>query len=139
MVITKRFEWDMAHRLPNHAGKCRHLHGHRYVAEIDVTGPVLPAGSGSSSGMVLDFGVIKDFVNVAIGSWDHKLMLWGQDPLASAFMQDVFEDAGVMFVSYVPTAENIAKEIAELLRLSGLNVTRVRVYETPTGWAEWKI
>ena len=55
ITVTRRYEWDMAHRLPEHSGKCSRLHGHRYVAEIDVEGEIDQA-SGSSHGMVLDFG-----------------------------------------------------------------------------------
>ena len=36
---TRRIEWDMGHRVPEHGGKCRTPHGHRYVAEVTVRGP----------------------------------------------------------------------------------------------------
>lgn len=152
-TVTKRYEWDMAHRLPQHEGKCRRLHGHRYVAEIDFTGQVHSNHAGSSSGMVVDFGDIKRMLDGTIGVWDHCTMLHDDDPLfldvdlgdnpldtsargteetAIAMMHHY----GIFRVPYTPTAENIAIEIRKMLLGLNLPVTRVRVYETPSGWAE---
>ena len=38
--ITRRLEFDSGHRIPNHDGQCRHLHGHRYAIEVTLTGDV---------------------------------------------------------------------------------------------------
>jgi 6-pyruvoyltetrahydropterin/6-carboxytetrahydropterin synthase len=141
VTITHRHEWDMGHRLPWHEGKCARLHGHRYVAEIDVTGEIQT--DGSAAGMVVDFYVIKERVKALIDAqWDHRTMLWKRDPLAVKLFHvndgDVIEDVdiGVFYVDFMPTAENISFEILSRLRKSGLNVTRVRVWETPNGSAE---
>jgi len=40
LTITRRLEFDAGHRIPHHAGKCCHLHGHRYAIELTVSGPV---------------------------------------------------------------------------------------------------
>lgn len=130
VTLTTRYEWDMGHRLPSHNGKCRRLHGHRYTAEIDVTGPLMTLGP--SMGMVVDFYVLKKAIDAAIGHWDHRTMLHEEDPLRL----DDEDDTGVLRVSFVPTAENIAREVMRVMRMQGLNITRVRVYETPNGWAE---
>ena len=34
MKVAKRFRWEGAHRLPWHAGLCRHLHGHSYALTV---------------------------------------------------------------------------------------------------------
>ncbi len=56
MEIFKTFSFEAAHRLPHvPAGhKCARLHGHSFVVEIHVTGPL-----GADSGWVLDFADIK--------------------------------------------------------------------------------
>lgn len=136
-TITLKHEWDMGHRLPLHNGKCARLHGHRYVAEIDVTGELQT--EGSATGMVVDFYVIKDRVKRFIDEeWDHRTMLWEQDTILKAYLGTRATEIGAFFVPFMPTAENIAWEILHHLRNkgSGLNVSRVRVYETPNGWAE---
>lgn len=57
VTATRRLEWDMGHRVAEHAGQCFNLHGHRYAAEITVE---LPLGqletTGPATGMVVDFG-----------------------------------------------------------------------------------
>lgn len=139
-TITHKHEWDMGHRLPRHEGKCARLHGHRYVAEIDITGKVQTSGSGT--GMVVDFYIVKDIVKATFGDWDHRTMLWREDPFAQEMLTDVQKTYGIFRVMFMPTAENIAAEIilrinVELRESHSLACcTRVRVYETPNGWAE---
>ena len=53
-TITKKLEFDYGHRVLGHEGKCRHLHGHRGVAEVTVYAPSL-----DNLGRVVDFGAIK--------------------------------------------------------------------------------
>lgn len=125
ITITKRYSWDMGHRLPNHEGKCARLHGHTYVAEIDITGPL------DNDGMVVDFYLIKDAIKELFGDWDHRTMLYEDDSL----LRDSVQDYGIIRVPFMPTAECIAIEIMTRMRTT-FNVTRVRVYETPDGWAE---
>ena len=133
-TITLRYEWDMGHRLPLHDGKCRRLHGHRYVSEVDVTGPLVT--HGPSTGMVADFTDVKHFVKLVIdGQWDHRTMLWEQDELYAASMDP---DYGIFRVPFMPTAENIAAELLRLLR-PNMPVTRVKVWETPSGSAEVRL
>lgn len=135
VTVTKKYEWDMGHRLPNHSSKCRHLHGHRYVAEVDVTGPLLT--HGSSEGMVLDFTDLKAALEEVIGPWDHKTMLSEQDVMLNmGGLGQTLTDFGVITVPFTPTAENMAREVLVRLRDKRFNVTRVRIYETPNGWAE---
>ena len=40
MRIGKLFKFEAAHRLPNHPGKCKNLHGHSYKLEVVVNGEV---------------------------------------------------------------------------------------------------
>ena len=142
LTVTYRHEWDMGHRLPQHDGKCRRLHGHRYVAEIDVTGPVIQ--SGSATGMVVDFGDLKAAVRQVVDDrWDHRTMLWQGDPLAtkdrgSSYLFDDRDDDryGIVRVPFIPTAENIAYALLHEVAHHVNGVTRVRVYETPGCWAE---
>jgi len=58
--ITRKIEFDSGHRVLGHEGKCAHLHGHRYVAEITVESAGL-----DSLGRVVDFSVIKE----KVGKW----------------------------------------------------------------------
>jgi len=140
-TITLRVEWDMGHRLPNHEGKCRRLHGHRYVAEVDVSGELTE--EGSEQGMVMDFGHLKILLKTILDDpetgWDHRTLLWNQDIEMIALLGPDAADYGVLYVPFVPTAENIAEAMFTMLEPampSGVLVTRVRIYETTNGWAE---
>lgn len=132
-TVTARLEWDMGHALASHSGKCRQLHGHRYAAEITVAGPVQQAYGNTDDGMVVDFGVVKARARDWIVQHDHRFLIHKEDPRASVLMR---MQGGAVVVGYVPTAENIAADLFAWLRADGINVTRVRLYETPTAYAE---
>ena len=71
--ITQRIEWDMGHRLGDgYPSKCRHAHGHRYVAEVSFTAPDL-----DRYGMVVDFGNIKRLCKTWIDdNIDHAFLVY---------------------------------------------------------------
>jgi 6-pyruvoyltetrahydropterin/6-carboxytetrahydropterin synthase len=66
--ITYRTHFDAAHYLPDHE-KCGKVHGHTYWCEVTFEGPL-----DSSSGMVLDAGIMKKEVESVIERFDHKLI-----------------------------------------------------------------
>jgi len=57
--ITRFIEIDAGHRIMTHGSKCRHIHGHRYRIEIECQAPDVQP-SGEQTGMVLDFGFLKE-------------------------------------------------------------------------------
>ena len=59
MDITKIIQWDMGHRIENHRSICRGLHGHRYKAEICISGELISESGVSDEGMVMDFADLK--------------------------------------------------------------------------------
>ena len=144
-TCTRRLEFDAAHRVPGHNGKCRNLHGHRYAVEITVEGETQPEG------MIADFGMIKE----KVGGWiddqlDHNVILWADDPVASelakvAFMISPFAGRAKMpfEMGKPPTAENIAEMLyvvaGEFLNDCDMRVVHVRVRETPNCWADYGI
>jgi 6-pyruvoyltetrahydropterin/6-carboxytetrahydropterin synthase len=126
--IVKRFSFEAAHQLPNHDGACRRLHGHGYVVEVAVTGPLDVLKGSSSEGMVMDFSVVKAaFTRRVFDRLDHQ------------YLNDVLADEVP-----VTTAEHLANWILEQMRqeLNGCGphfagmVEWVRVWETATSYAE---
>jgi 6-pyruvoyltetrahydropterin/6-carboxytetrahydropterin synthase len=133
----------MAHRVPGHANKCRHLHGHRYVADITVSmwnGGVHSDAVSHVGGMVEDFGDLKGLCDQAfLGEWDHACALWRLDPAAAHLAADTSTRERLVLLDHVPTAEVLAAEIFGRLGgclASSLVLERVRVQETPNCWAE---
>lgn len=75
VTTCKERKYSAAHQLPWHAGKCKHLHGHTFVLQIQVTGPVAPVKRGeSSSGMVADFSTIGEWLTGLDRILDHTLL-----------------------------------------------------------------
>ena len=38
MKIAKEFRWEMGHRLPEHFGLCKNIHGHSYKMIVEFEG-----------------------------------------------------------------------------------------------------
>jgi 6-pyruvoyltetrahydropterin/6-carboxytetrahydropterin synthase len=125
--VSKRFTFCYAHRLMQHPGKCRHLHGHNATVEVFVSGDL------GADGMVADFGEIKATIGAWVDTWlDHAALLHQDDPLVV-----VLKNERVFAMREHPTAEAIAGLIGgEALKL-GLAVSRVDVHETETSVASW--
>ena len=122
--ICKKFEFTAAYRLMYHDGKCHNLHGHTYQLEVEVTGSV--CGEGPKFGMIMDFSSLKEIVNEEIiDRLDHT-------DLNESLPTGVY-----------PTAEAMVEWMSRVLqgRLlhSNINLIRVRLYETPTSYAEWRM
>ena len=129
--VTKTMEFSYGHRLLNHDGKCRYLHGHNGMVEIDVDAERL-----DEMGMVIDFGLINDSVKTWVnGNLDHRLLLCRADPLV-----EVLRAAGepIYVMEDNPTAENIARLIWTAARKEGIAVTEVRIWETSTSRASYR-
>jgi 6-pyruvoyltetrahydropterin/6-carboxytetrahydropterin synthase len=119
--ITRIFFFESAHYLPDHEHKCKNLHGHSYKLEVTVEGDL--SSSGSSNGMVMDFGRLKKIVQQQIvDRLDHTLL---NDSLPSAF--------------HPPTAENMCRYAAQQLQAMGVNVTHIRLWETAASHADWRL
>ena len=138
--ITREIGIDAGHRVPDHGSKCRNLHGHRYTIQATCVGDLID--DGEQTGMVLDFGFLKDeMMNIIDKECDHATILYQYDPLLKDHM-DAF--GKLVLVDFIPTAENLAKYWynsldAQVRIRSNFKATlmKVRVYETPNCWAEY--
>jgi len=134
-TIRKEFKFEMAHRLMSSYSKsCQRIHGHSYILEVFLESETL-----NEDGMVLDFGHLKDIADDYINSWDHAIVLCQRD---NEYINKVGD--GIKIVSYNPTAEEMARDIYNHIKdkLSNLEnnnavISKVRLHETRTGWAEY--
>lgn len=131
MHLTESFEFSAAHRLclpgvgdaenARLFGKCANAngHGHNYVVEVTVGGPI-----DGATGRVVDLARFQRTVKErVIDRFDHKHL-----------NLDCPE-----FAELNPTVENIAVVIWNLLAsaIEGARLSRVRVWETPKTFAEY--
>jgi 6-pyruvoyltetrahydropterin/6-carboxytetrahydropterin synthase len=138
VYLTRRYRFAAAHRLHSDAlseeenrsvyGKCNNPygHGHNYVLEVTVGGPVDPA-----TGMVMDLGLLDGTVErKVLERFDHKHL-----------NLDVEN-----FRNLVPTTENLCIEIYKLLRAEleasngahSARLQRVRLEETNSNFFEYE-
>ncbi len=75
--VTKVIEFSYGHRLLNHDGKCRYLHGHNGMVEVDLGAETL-----DRMGMVIDFSRVSEVVKTWIDdNLDHRMLLRYDDPM----------------------------------------------------------
>ncbi len=105
MRVRRRFCFESAHRLPNHPGQCRELHGHSYELWVTVDRPV-----ETSSGMALDFSDLKRIVQEAVVTrLDHR------------YVNDLLEN---------PTAERMAEWTWRALESQLEGLVEIELQET---------
>ncbi len=143
MRITRRLEFDAGHRIPDHASQCKHLHGHRYVIEITLTGDIIHAAGNPANGMVMDFGEIKHIAKRhLVDQWDHAFLAFRDDTPIVDFLGSL-PDHKTVLLDAVPTAENLALIAFRILDTqyadtfgNHLRLEQVRLFETPNCWAD---
>ena len=129
--VTKTIDFCYGHRLLDYEGKCRHLHGHNGLLEVDVEAEAL-----DEQGMVMDFGEVRDVVKGWVDeNLDHRMVLWSRDPVVP-FLTDMGEP--LYLIDENPTAENIAKLIFDQVRGQGLALSEVRLWETLSSYASYR-
>ena len=105
MRVKATFDFEAAHRLPRHPGKCKDLHGHSYHLVVSVDRPV-----AGDSGMAIDFSDLKTVVRREV-----------VDRLDHTFINDLIDN---------PTAEVMAVWIWNALRLPLPGIAEVELWET---------
>jgi 6-pyruvoyltetrahydropterin/6-carboxytetrahydropterin synthase len=119
-MVTVQAHYDSAHFLRHYQGKCERLHGHRYVVELALASDELDA-----AGIAFDFVEVKKHLRELADRLDHTNL------------NDL-----PPFDELEPSAENQAKyfhdELQRVLppKMSGA-IVYVRVWETPTQWAQY--
>lgn len=110
VTIIKSF--SAAHVLAEIGGKCEELHGHNFKVEATVA-----ASDLSSAGLLIDFRVLKKWLDEILEDIDHKHL-----------------NIIPLFAGINPSAENIAKYICEKMELKAkaarVNVVRIKIWES---------
>ncbi len=129
-TITKEVYFCYGHRLMNHGGKCRHLHGHSVKAAISITRENL-----NNQSMVCDFSDVKECVENYVNSYlDHNFLLHKDDPIIPALIQN---NERFLALDEHPTAEVLSKMIFNHLKESDFHVTKVELWETASASASY--
>jgi 6-pyruvoyltetrahydropterin/6-carboxytetrahydropterin synthase len=112
-------QFAAAHHLRNFKGKCEQLHGHNWSVEVFVRAQQL-----DSSGLVKDFGEIKDHTHRILSDLDHK------------YLNEL-----TPFLEENPSSEHIARylfnRLGDLLNDERVCISRVAVWESDTSCATY--
>ncbi|MFJ7728514.1 6-carboxytetrahydropterin synthase QueD [Neobacillus sp. NPDC097160] len=123
VLVSKEFTFDAAHHLHAYDGKCMNLHGHTYKVVFGISGFL------DDRGLMIDFGDIKDIWKNEIEIYlDHKY-LNETLPLMNTTAENM-----VVWI-YEKMKESLNNEDRQQQYL-GARVEFVRLYETPTSYAE---
>jgi 6-pyruvoyltetrahydropterin/6-carboxytetrahydropterin synthase len=147
--IAKTFEVEYGHRLSKHPEKCRFPHGHSLRIEVVARGREL-----NDHDMVCDYKALKMIVVDVVERLDHAMALNSADPQLEGL--SAIGERVLLFDDCDPTTEVLARWIFEQMaeRLAGdgtvqspsgasyeipagLELERVRVWETSTSWGEY--
>ena len=130
LSLTRLYRFSASHRLHSPElsevenqrmyGKCNNPygHGHNYVVEVTVTGPV-----DSQTGMIANLGELDPFV---------------EREVVEVFDQKYLNEEVPEFRMSVPTTENVAREIYRRLKtFPAARLERVRIQETSNNSFEY--
>jgi 6-pyruvoyltetrahydropterin/6-carboxytetrahydropterin synthase len=122
----------MGHRLPEHFGKCKNIHGHSYRMIVELEGGL------NDKGMIMDYYDLKKIVNPVIEELDHAFMVYEKDKEIVKFLESV--KSKKVIVGFQSTVENICKYVLSEIKKKNLpaNVKKlkVRIFESIDDYAE---
>lgn len=101
--ISKTFKFPMGHRLSKHAGACKNFHGHNYNVDIGMASPKL-----NKDDMVIDFGILKQYMKPYFEKLDHATILNQYDEHAKTLLDMKMK---IILYDTDPTAERMAEQI----------------------------
>lgn len=135
MKVAKEFKWEMGHRLPEHFGNCKNIHGHSYKMIVEFEGEL------TKDEMIIDFYDVDKMIKPLIDKLDHAFMVNKNDKDVIEFLEKIKSKKVV--VDFNSTVENICKyvldEIKKIELSTNISLVTVRIYETNEDYAEEKI
>ncbi|OGU86006.1 MAG: 6-pyruvoyl tetrahydropterin synthase [Ignavibacteria bacterium RIFOXYB2_FULL_35_12] len=135
MKVAKEFKWEMGHRLPEHFGNCKNIHGHSYKMIVEFEGEL------NKNEMIIDFYDVDKIIKPLLEKFDHAFMVNKNDKEVLEFLDKIKSKKVV--VDFNSTVENICNFILnEIIRVElpkNISSVTVRIYETNEDYAEEKI
>ena len=136
--VTKVFEFEAAHALDCHDGKCSNIHGHSYKLHVTVSGDPVHEKGMPKDGMVIDFADIKPAVKMAVvNPFDHALILEDDSPYLT---ESIRKRQKLILYSLQPTAENMLIDMVDRVKKrlpAHIELHSMKLFETSSSWAEW--
>jgi 6-pyruvoyltetrahydropterin/6-carboxytetrahydropterin synthase len=129
VTCKRRIQFCAGHRVFEHEGKCKNIHGHNYVLWIFARASKL-----DKLGRVIDFSVLKE----RIGGWiekniDHNFIAFKDDIVVQELLK--INESKPYILDSNPTAENLAlhllhEVIPNLMEDTGITIYKLELFET---------
>ncbi|OYT10569.1 MAG: 6-pyruvoyl tetrahydropterin synthase [Bacteroidetes bacterium 4572_112] len=135
MKISKEFIWEMSHRISEHKGLCKNIHGHTYKMAVKLK------GEPAEDGMLLDYYDMAIIVDPLVDELNHAFLVEKKDKVMLDFL--IENEFKYKVIDKASTAENISEMMIERLmpefkKFPNLSSMKIRIYETPDTYAETK-
>ena len=143
--ISVEREFDMAHIVETNT-KCGRMHGHRWKIVVEIEGNQL------KNGMIIDFIELKKFIDKIItNEFDHRLFIserfikridneYVEFEINNKSYKVPVEDTTVYNIDNA-TSECLVKLFYDMLNdewiFNNTKISKIRLYETPTAYAEY--
>jgi 6-pyruvoyltetrahydropterin/6-carboxytetrahydropterin synthase len=155
--ITKEVTFDLCHQLLNHDGLCKNLHGHTYKLHVTLIGPTQGVakeqflgdgqrleGANPAEGMVIDFKHLKQIIkDTVMDKYDHAFVGKGDEPILKHIialgMKHAILGVRTTCEEMTPIIFNDIQEALLKLGYADVKVESVKLWETPTSFAEYKL
>ena len=135
MKVYKEFKWEMGHRLPDHFGNCKNIHGHSYKMIVGFEGEL------NENDMIIDFYDVDKIIKPLVDKLDHAFIVNKKDKDVIDFLDKI--KSKKMVVNLNSTVENLCKFVLDEIKRFDLprNIysVSVRIYETNEDYAEEKM
>lgn len=134
ITITKKVEFEAAHRLSNYQGACSEIHGHTYKLAATFGGIIDP-----DTDMILDFKILKNILKLSIlEPLDHRLIL-----KENAENRGIFSayTGKITWMESEPTSERMIEWMAKRLTAlvpSSIELVELHLHETSGSFTTWK-
>jgi 6-pyruvoyltetrahydropterin/6-carboxytetrahydropterin synthase len=123
VLVSKEFTFDASHHLHCYEGKCKNLHGHTYRVIFGLSGFV------DDRGLMIDFGDIKDI-------WKNEIEIYLDHQYLNETLPSMNTTAENMVVWIYEKMKDALATEERRNQYHGARVEFVRLFETPTSYAE---
>lgn len=108
--VAKKIFFCAGHRLMNHPGRCRNVHGHNYEVDIEISSNKLLQ---REQGFVVDFSELNPIKVWIDAAWDHGFLVQRNDVSLVKMLEDL--DSKMYVMDDPPSAENMARVLVEIV------------------------
>jgi 6-pyruvoyltetrahydropterin/6-carboxytetrahydropterin synthase len=123
VLVSKEFAFDASHHLHCYEGKCKNLHGHTYKVIFGISGFV------DDRGLMMDFGDIKEI-------WKNEIEIHLDHRYLNETLPPMNTTAENIVVWIYGKMKDALEKEENKDRFIGARVEFVRLFETPTSYAE---